>query len=340
MHILVTGGAGFIGSHTAVALHAAGYTPLLLDDFSNSNESVLKGLETILNEKVTCIQGNCGDLELLRDVFKTYTVGGVIHFAAFKAVGESMEKPLQYYENNIGNLLVLLRAMQEYGVRNIIFSSSCTVYGEPDALPVTEETPVKPATSVYGNTKQVGEEILRDVARASGQLRVCALRYFNPVGAHPSGLIGELPLGVPNNLVPFITQTAAGLRPELVVFGDDYPTKDGSCVRDFIHVMDLAEAHVAALETLGQRSGYSFEVYNIGTGEGSSVLEMIALFEKVNGIKVPFRIGARRPGDVVAVYADASLAVRTLGWKAQRGMEEALRDAWNWQLYLQAAAQV
>ncbi|MBK9335367.1 MAG: UDP-glucose 4-epimerase GalE [Lewinellaceae bacterium] len=330
--ILVTGGAGFIGSHTIVALTEAGYRPVILDDFSNSRQRVLDGLRQILGHEVPCYVQDCNDRTALLDIFQRENIGGVIHFAAFKAVGESMDEPLRYYRNNLGSLLTLLEVMLETGVSNLIFSSSCTVYGEPEVLPVTETAPVLPATSVYGNTKQVGEEILRDVVAAGKPLRVISLRYFNPVGAHPSAHIGELPLGAPNNLVPFITQTAAGLRAQITIFGDDYPTPDGTCIRDYIHVMDLAEAHVAALRTLPQDGTTShYDVFNVGAGQGISVLEVVRAFEEVAGQKLNYRIGPRRAGDVVAVYADATKAHERLGWATKRSLREALADAWRWE---------
>lgn len=332
MNILVTGGAGFIGSHTAIALAEAGFTPVILDDFSNSDRSVMRGLEKILGQKPRVYAENCHDEEVLRRIFKEEKIGGVIHFAAFKAVGESMLEPLKYYDNNLGSLIVLLQTMLEHGVPNLIFSSSATVYGEPQTLPVTEEMPTPPAQSVYGNTKQIGEEIIRDVAAAGKPLKGISLRYFNPVGAHPSAYIGELPIGVPNNLVPFVTQTAAGLRPSLTVFGDDYPTPDGTCVRDFIHVMDLAEAHVAAMQFLiNKKESAAYNVFNVGTGHGNSVLEIIKTFEEVSGQPLNYRIGERRVGDVAAVYADVSKIKNQLGWQAKRSLREALEDAWRWQ---------
>lgn len=332
MNILVTGGAGFIGSHTVVALAAGGFTPVIMDDFSNSDRRVLRGLEKILGEKARCYIENCHDPEVLRRVFKAEKIGGVIHFAAFKSVGESMQEPLKYYDNNLGSLLVLLQTMLECEVPNLIFSSSATVYGEPERLPVTEDSLIPPAESVYGNTKQIGEEIIRDVAAAGKPLKGISLRYFNPIGAHPSAYIGELPIGVPNNLVPYITQTAAGLRPALTVFGNDYPTPDGSCLRDFIHVMDLAEAHVAALTFLIKNAAPTiYDVFNVGTGQGISVLEIIKMFEVVSGQPLNYRIGERRVGDVAAVYANASKINNQLGWMAKRGLREALEDAWRWQ---------
>lgn len=332
MNILVTGGAGFIGSHTVVALSAAGFTPIIVDDFSNSNHVVLRGLEKILEHKPRCYPDNCHDAEVLRRIFTENEISGVIHFAAFKAVGESMQEPLKYYDNNIGSLIVLLATMLEYNIPNIIFSSSATVYGEPDVLPVSENSPTPPAESVYGNTKQIGEEILRDTAAAGKRLKGISLRYFNPIGAHPSANIGELPIGVPNNLVPFITQTAAGVRRELTVFGTDYPTPDGSCLRDFIHVMDLAEAHVAALKYLINNTAPTiYDVFNVGTGHGNSVLEIIKTFEEVSSRPLNYRIGERRVGDVAAVYADVTKIRERLGWQAKRSLREALVDAWRWQ---------
>lgn len=332
MNILVTGGAGFIGSHTAVALSEAGFTPIIVDDFSNSNHSVLRGIEKILGHKPRCYPDSCHNAEVLRRIFTEQKIGGVIHFAAFKAVGESMREPLKYYDNNVGSLIVLLQIMLEYEIPNIIFSSSATVYGQPDVLPVTEDTPNQPVASVYGHTKQIGEEILRDVAAAEKPLKAISLRYFNPIGAHPSANIGELPIGVPNNLVPFITQAAAGLRPSLTVFGNDYPTPDGTCLRDFIHVMDLAEAHVAALKFLiNNEKPTVYDVFNVGTGRGASVLELIKTFEIISDKSLNYRIGERRHGDVSAVYADVTKIRQQLGWSAKRSMHEALEDAWRWQ---------
>ncbi len=332
MNILVTGGAGFIGSHTVVALSAAGFTPIIVDDFSNSNHVVLRGIEKILGHKPRCYPDNCHDADVLRRIFTENEISGVIHFAAFKAVGESMQEPLKYYDNNIGSLIVLLTTMLEYNIPNIIFSSSATVYGEPDVLPVHENSPTPPAESVYGNTKQIGEEIIRDTAAAGKPLKGISLRYFNPIGAHPTANIGELPIGVPNNLVPFITQTAAGVRSELTVFGTDYPTPDGSCLRDFIHVMDLAEAHVAALKYLIKSPAPTiYDVFNVGTGHGNSVLEIIKTFEAVSSRPLNYRIGERRVGDVAAVYADVTKIHERLGWQAKRSLREALEDAWHWQ---------
>ena len=334
MNILVTGGAGFIGSHTVVSLIEAGFHPVIVDDFSNSEPSVLAGLKKILGYEVSCHVLDCNNYAAIRQILRDEKIGGVIHFAAFKAVGESMQFPLAYYQNNLGSLLSLLDAMLAEGVANLIFSSSCTIYGEPDASPVTEQTPVKPATSVYGNTKQVGEEILRDVT-AVKPLKAISLRYFNPIGAHPSAHIGELPRGVPSNLVPFVTQTAAGLRESLTIFGDDYPTLDGTCVRDYIHVMDLAEAHVAALRySIHNPNSNFYDTFNLGSGNGNTVLELVKTFEKVSGKPLPYSIGPRRDGDVVAVWADVQKSFNLLGWKTKRSLQEALEDAWRWQQQL------
>ena len=334
MNILVTGGAGFIGSHTAVSLASAGFTPIIVDDFSNSEKSVLKGLKEILGKEVICHAIDCNNYAALRKVMHDEKIEGVIHFAAFKAVGESMQEPLAYYRNNIGSLLTLMDAMLAEGISNLIFSSSCTVYGEPETLPVTEETLVKPAASVYGNTKRIGEEMLHDVA-AVNPLKIIALRYFNPIGAHFSAAIGELPLGIPSNLVPFVAQTAAGLRQSLTVYGDDYPTPDGTCIRDYIHVMDLAEAHVAALEYLIKNPKTAlYDVFNIGTGQGNSVLELIKTFEAISGKALNYQIGARRAGDVTAIWGDVEKARKILGWEAHRSLREALEDTWRWQQQL------
>lgn len=334
MKILVTGGAGFIGSHTVVSLSEAGFTPVLLDNFSNSNPDVLSGLEKILGFPVIFYEGDCNDPAVYKHIFSEHQIGGIIHFAAYKAVGESMEHPLKYYRNNLGSLMTLLDVMEQHHIRNLIFSSSCTVYGEPDAVPVTEQTPVKPASSVYGNTKQIGEEILQDVSGVM-PFSIVSLRYFNPIGAHPTGLIGELPIGVPNNLVPFVTQTAAGIRDIITVFGNDYPTPDGTCIRDYIHVMDLAEAHVAALNHLLKvnRERY-YEVFNVGTGNGNSVLEVVNTFDQVNNLHVPHRFGPRRSGDVMAIWGNVDKSAEILGWKARRSLADALKDAWNWQSQL------
>ena len=330
--ILVTGGAGFIGSHTVVSLADAGFEPVIVDDFSNSKSSVLDGLRVILGRDVPCYAVNCNDAAAMGEIFRKEAFSGVIHFAAFKAVGESVAQPLKYYRNNLDSLMLLLELMPQYEVQNFVFSSSCTVYGQPEHLPVTEETPRRPAQSPYGNTKAISEDIIRDAVRAGVPIRAMALRYFNPIGAHPSAQIGELPLGVPANLVPFITQTAAGIRPSLTVYGDDYNTPDGTCVRDYIDVMDLAEAHVQALRKLGEiKADSCYDVINIGTGRGETVLNIIKTFEQATGVPLNYTIGPRRPGDVEKVYADVTKANQELGWTAKRPLAESLRDAWHWQ---------
>lgn len=334
MQILVTGGLGFIGSHTVVALCEAGYEPIILDNLCNSDIFILERIEKIVGKSITFYQGDCCDFDFLNEVFSKNQLDGVIHFAAHKAVGESVTQPLIYYENNLLSLITLLKLMQKHQTTRLVFSSSCTVYGEAEKLPVKEDSPILPANSPYGNTKQIGEEILRDVVAASFNISAISLRYFNPIGAHPSGLIGELPKGVPNNLVPFITQTAAGLRKELQVFGNDYPTPDGTCIRDYIHVCDLAEAHVQALHTLKNQTTPFYDFINVGTGKGASVLEVIQTFEQVSQQKLPYRIASRRSGDVIAIYADAEKAKKLLHWEAKRGIADALKDAWRWQLSL------
>jgi UDP-glucose 4-epimerase len=328
--ILVTGGAGFIGSHTVVELHNSGYEPIIVDNFSNSERSVLDGLKAITGNRVKCYEGDCTDSTFMHNVFKIENPDGVIHFAALKAVGESVDKPLAYYNNNLISLIVLLEAMNKIQCSNLVFSSSCTVYGTPDSLPVTEESPIKTAMSPYGYTKQVSEQIIQDTVTSSETLSAIALRYFNPIGAHPSAKIGELPIGVPSNLIPFVTQTAAGIRKELVVFGNDYDTPDGSNVRDYIHVVDLAKAHVKTLEYLNSNPKL-YDFVNVGTGKGNSVLEVIETFEKVTGKSLNYRIGPRREGDVEQVYASVDKSTKMLGWKAELGLEDALEDAWRWQ---------
>jgi UDP-glucose 4-epimerase len=331
--ILVTGGTGYIGSHTAVEFQQAGFDVVIVDDLSNSQIGVLDGIEKITGTRPDFEQFNLQDRARLEHLFRSRgAIAAVVHFAASKSVEESVREPLAYYRNNLVSLLNLLDAMRAHGTANIVFSSSCTVYGQPHALPVTEEAPFQKAASPYGNTKRICEEILQDAIAAEDLLRGIALRYFNPIGAHPSALIGELPSGVPDNLVPYITQTAIGLREELRVFGADYATPDGSCVRDYIHVVDLAQAHVAAVNRLLEHRGKShFECFNIGTGAGHSVLEVIRAFEKVAGLALRHRIVGRRPGDIEQVWADASRANRELGWRAQRGLEEMLASAWAWE---------
>ena len=334
--VLVTGGAGFIGSHTLVELINAGFDVVAVDNFSNSDDTCLKGVEAITGRKIPFEMVDCCDFESMEDVFKRYEFDSVIHFAAFKAVGESVEMPLKYYRNNITSFLNILELMKQYNRSNIVFSSSATVYGESEVLPVTEQTPRMPATSSYGNTKQICEDILRDTV-ASSAIKGIALRYFNPIGAHPSALIGELPRGVPNNLVPFITQTASGVRECLSVFGNDYPTPDGSCIRDYIDVVDLAKAHVSAIARMVEgKNKENYEIFNVGTGKGTSVLELVSMFEKVNGLKLNYKIAPRRAGDVVAIYADTTLANNELGWKAERSLEDTLASAWQWEQYIRS----
>lgn len=330
-HIVVTGGAGFIGSHTAVSLVENGYEPIIIDDFRNSEEFIVDRLEKICGQKILTYAFDCADQEMLRDVFTKHNVHGVIHFAADKAVGESVREPLKYYENNIQSLVSLLKVSLEFSVPKFVFSSSCTVYGEPNQVPVNEEAPIKFTASPYGYTKQVCERICQDTSYAYGKLNITLLRYFNPIGAHPSGLIGELPLGVPNNLVPFVTQTAAGIREQLTVFGSDYNTKDGTCVRDYIHVCDLAEAHVSALNSDFKEN---LSVFNVGTGVGSTVLEVVNTFQEVNHVPVNYKIGPRREGDAAQVFADNTKISSILNWSAKYSLGDALRHAWNWQKQL------
>lgn len=332
--VIITGGAGYIGSHTVVELIHAGYEPVIIDNFSNSHPRVLDGLERILNRRPQLFEVDCCDETALNGVFESClqqgNIAGVIHFAAFKAVGESTAEPLQYFRNNIGSTAALLEVMHRHGVGSFVFSSSCTVYGQPEQIPVDEHAPFLPAESPYGYTKQACERLISDAHFAHSELNVTLLRYFNPIGAHPTGLIGELPLGHPNNLIPFLTQATAGLRDPLTVFGNDYPTADGTCVRDYIHVVDLAKAHVAALNWL-QDQHHACEALNLGTGNGSTVLQVIQAFETANNIQVPHAIGPRRPGDVTAIYADAKKAKKLIGWECELSLEEALKDAWNWQ---------
>ena len=330
--ILVTGGLGFIGSHTVVELQKEGYEVIIIDDLSNTRIEVLDGITEITNIRPEFVKLDLKDKEAVASFFKEHKIDGVIHFAASKAVGESVENPLKYYENNIATLVYLLKGMAENKIPHLIFSSSCTVYGQADELPITENAPVKRAESPYGNTKQIGEEIIHDLTKVNN-LSAIALRYFNPIGAHDSVLIGELPLGVPQNLIPFVTQTAAGLREELSVFGDDYPTPDGTAVRDYIHVVDLAKAHICAMQRLLEgRNKTKMEFFNVGTGTGSSVLDVINVFQKVNDIDLKYKIVDRREGDITSAYANTKLANQELGWKAELGLEEALRSAWKWQL--------
>lgn len=336
--ILVTGGAGYIGSHTVVELMEQGYDVTIVDNLSNSCVDVLDGIEAIVGRRPEFANIDCNDFVNLESIFKQYAdIAGVIHFAASKAVGESVQNPLLYYRNNIGSLLTLLEVMMRYRISNIVFSSSCTVYGQPDKdhLPVDEEAPIRKALSPYGNTKQINEEILRDLAYAQKELHVTLLRYFNPIGAHPSALIGELPNGVPNNLLPFVTQTAAGLRSKLCVFGNDYDTPDGSCIRDYIYVVDLAKAHVKAIDRLlSGEAEEQVEIFNLGTGRGLSVLEIVRGFEEATGVKVPYEIVGRREGDIEKVWADPTKANSVLHWKAETPIKDVLLSAWKWEKHL------
>ena len=336
--ILVTGGTGYIGSHTAVELMQQGYDVTIVDNLSNSSIDVLDGIAEIVGRKPDFANVDCGNFMDLDQVFKQYPdIEGVIHFAASKAVGESVEKPLLYYRNNLGSLVTLLEVMRLHGVKNLVFSSSCTVYGQPDAehLPVDEMAPIQKALSPYGNTKQINEEIICDEAHADKTLNATILRYFNPIGAHPSALIGELPNGVPQNLLPFITQTAAGLRPELKVFGNDYNTPDGSCIRDYIYVVDLAKAHVKAIDRmLNTKDRQQVEVFNLGTGTGLSVLTLINEFEAATGVKIPYTIVGRREGDIEQVWAAPEKANKILGWKADTPIRDVLASAWKWEKHI------
>lgn len=332
----MTGGTGYIGSHTTVELQQAGYEVVIIDNLSNSNLAVLDGIEAITGIRPAFVEGDCTDMGTLRKLFADYPgIKGIINFAASKAVGESIEKPLLYYRNNLNTLMNLLELMPENGVKGIVFSSSCTVYGEPDSNPIDESAPIKPATSPYGNTKQISEEIISDYIRSGAPIKAILLRYFNPVGAHPSGLIGELPLGVPQNLIPYLTQTAAGIRKELTVFGDDYPTPDGTCIRDFIDVVDLARAHVTAMERMLDGEDHDkIEVFNLGTGRGLSVKELIEAFERATGVKVPHKFGQRRAGDIVQIWAEPTRANEVLGWRAEATIDDTMRNAWKWQCHL------
>ncbi len=330
--ILVTGGTGYIGSHTVVELQEAGYDVVIVDDLSNSSIDVLDGITRITGERPVFEKLDCTDMGAMKGVFEKHRFDGIIHFAASKAVGESVQKPLLYYRNNLVSLINLLELMPAYGVKGIVFSSSCTVYGEPDVNPIDESAPIKPAESPYGNTKQINEEIIQDFVHSGAPIKSVILRYFNPIGAHPSAEIGELPIGVPQNLVPFITQTAIGIREQLNVFGDDYNTPDGSCIRDFINVVDLAKAHVVAIERmLTDKSDDAIEIFNLGTGVGLSVLELIKVFEKVSGKPLNYKIVGRREGDIEQIWAQPDKANNVLGWKAEATIEETMASAWKWQ---------
>jgi UDP-glucose 4-epimerase len=328
--ILVTGGAGYIGSHTVIELLEQGYTPVILDNFSNSHPSVIPLIESIAGKSVLFVEGDCNDSELLQTLFSEHNFAGVIHFAAFKAVGESVANPLKYYQNNVFSLVQLLRTMEEFKVSKLVFSSSCTVYGTPvGTTKVDEQTQLGTPNSPYGWSKLMCEQILRDAVIANPALQVIFLRYFNPIGAHPSGRIGEFPQGVPNNILPYMTQTASGVLPQLTVYGDDYATSDGTCIRDYIHVSDLADAHIRALDYLNEPR--ELTVFNIGTGTGVSVLELIAAFEQAIGKPLNWKFGPRRAGDVVEIYADARSAAEKMNWKATRTVSDAVRDAWKWE---------
>lgn len=333
--ILVTGGAGFIGSHTTVELQQKGFEVLIADNLSNSNDAVIDNIAAITGVRPLFEKVDLADQQQAKALFAKHPdIAGVINFAAHKAVGESVEKPLMYYRNNLCIVLNVLHEMEQHGILNFVQSSSCTVYGEPDTLPITEQAPLKPALAPYGNTKKMVEDILRDVAKQNA-VHAIALRYFNPIGAHPTALIGELPNGVPNNLMPFITQTAAGIRPQLAVFGDDYGTPDGTCIRDYIHVVDLAKSHVCAVERLLQGKQKSrFETFNIGTGNGFSVLQVIQSFERTSGVKLNYRIAGRREGDIEKIWADTSYSNEELGWRAEQSLDDMTRDAWRWQQHL------
>ena len=333
--ILVSGGAGYIGTHTTVELIEAGYDVVVIDNFSNSEASAIEGVEKIVGRKITFEEVDTCDINALRGVFERHEFSTVIHFAAYKAVGESMYEPLKYYQNNLVSYMNILQLMKEFNRPNILFSSSATVYGNAEVLPVTEQTPRQPATSPYGNTKQISEEIITDVINSGAPFKSVILRYFNPIGAHPSAEIGELPNGVPQNLVPYLTQTAMGIRKELSVFGDDYNTPDGSCIRDYINVVDLAKAHVIAVERmLNDASEDKIEIFNLGTGLGTSVLGLIDAFERSTGVKVPHKIVGRRAGDIEKVWADPTYANNVLGWKAETSLDDTMRSAWAWQLKL------
>lgn len=327
--ILLTGGAGYIGSHTCILLFQAGYNVVVIDNLSNSNTEVFNRIEKICGKKPEFVEADIRDEVALDILFSTYNIDAVIHFAGLKAVGESVEKPLLYYRNNVEGSLCLIEQMAKHNVKNIVFSSSATVYGDPASLPITEDFPLS-ATNPYGQNKLMVEDILRDISFADKDWNVVLLRYFNPVGAHESGLIGEDPNGIPNNLMPYVAQVAVGKLPHMNVFGDDYPTRDGSGVRDYIHVMDLASGHIKALEALDNQSGC--QVYNLGTGSGYSVLEVIKTFEKISGKEIPYKITARRPGDIAECYADPALSKKVLNWQAEFGLNEMIRDHWNWQV--------
>lgn len=333
--VIVTGGAGYIGSHTVVELVTAGYQPIIVDNFVNSHKLVIKGIEKILGTTVPFYEVDCTDKAAFSNVIhECGIIDGIIHFAAYKAVGESVEFPMKYYHNNLGSMMVVLESMKEFEIPHLVFSSSCTVYGDVDQLPVTESSPVLKANSPYGYTKQICEQMIHDYQAANEDKKSAILRYFNPIGAHASSLIGELPLGVPNNLVPFVTQTAAGHRKELVIFGNDYPTPDGTCIRDYIHVGDLARAHVKALDWMQNSQSPRIDTFNLGTGSGSSVLDVVRTFEEVSNTSLPYHFGPRRAGDISEIFSDTSKANRELGWQTQYSLKDALLHAWQWELQL------
>ncbi|GAO30342.1 UDP-glucose 4-epimerase GalE [Geofilum rubicundum] len=331
--ILVTGGTGYIGSHTVVELQNAGFEVVIADNLSNSKIEVVDAIEKITGQRPAFEKTDLSNAIETRDLFDKHTdIVAIIHFAAFKAVGESVQKPLEYYQNNLNSLINILDNMRRLQIASLVFSSSCTVYGQPDHLPVTEQTPRKPAESPYGNTKAISEDVMRDFCQVNPEINCIALRYFNPIGAHPTALIGELPLGVPNNLVPFITQTAAGLRKELSIFGDDYDTPDGTAIRDYINVVDLSEAHVVAINRLikkNQKANYEF--FNVGTGQGVSVMQLVKTFMEVTGVNLPYTIAPRRAGDIEKIWADTTFSNKELGWEAKKTVEETLQSAWAWE---------
>lgn len=333
-YIIVTGGAGYIGSHTVVALHESGYTPIIIDDFRNANKDVIQRLEKLIGEEVIYFSAACQEEPRLRGIFSQFPIYGVIHFAAHKAVGESVANPLMYFQNNFGSLISILELVKEFGVKHFVFSSSCTVYGDPEQIPVDENSPVS-YNSPYGFTKKVNEEMIEQFIDSVDKIKAVSLRYFNPIGAHESGTIGEEPDGIPNNLLPYITQTAAGIREALTVFGDDYDTNDGTCIRDYIHVSDLAAAHVAAMDYLVSKDD-RLSVFNVGTGKGTSVLEMINYFQEETGIKLNYSIGERREGDVPMIYADTSKANNLLNWESKRTIREAISSSWKFEQYIRA----
>lgn len=334
-YILVTGGAGFIGSHTVVELIAAGYSPIVLDDFRNSERFISKKLEKLTNQKITFVDAACQDLNVLEDLFNQYSFEGVIHFAADKAVGESVQNPLKYYDNNISSLIAILKMIDKFQTKSLVFSSSCTVYGNPlettGKSEVTEDSVFLKPDSPYGNTKLICEQILKDWSFSNSVSKVVLLRYFNPIGAHPSGEIGELPQGIPNNLLPFITQTAVGIREQLTIFGNDYDTVDGTCIRDYIHVCDLADAHVSAINWLKTQTTAGIEIFNIGTGKGTSVLEMVQAFEKISNKSLNWKYGSKRSGDIPEIFANPSKAKKMLQWESKYTIYQAIEDAWRWE---------